>query len=117
MNVNYKQCAINCVGVATLAQYKKQFDACHQDFDLLFSTDTGDKDFYRKVIEPGRIYETGYPKCICWQNNTCQDECECSRQALVYLYSQLLPNRDITVETLGTIRTGDESCKFRIILK
>ncbi len=37
MDINYKQYAINCVGGDTLKQYKKQFDECNQDFDLLFS--------------------------------------------------------------------------------
>jgi hypothetical protein len=116
MDINYKQCAINCVGGDTLKQYKKQFDECNQDFDLLFSRDTGDQDFYRKIIEPGHIYETGYPRCICWQNDDSKDKCECSRQAIIYLYSQLLPNSEITVETIQTVRMGGESCRFRIIL-
>jgi hypothetical protein len=32
------------------------------------------------------------------------------------LYSQLLPNREITVETIQTVRMGAENCRFRIIL-
>ena len=57
MDINYKQCAINCVGGDTLKQYKKQFDECNQDFDLLFSRDTGDKDFYRRIpdVYAGRM--------------------------------------------------------------
>ena len=114
--MEYKQCAVYCVGGETLEQYQKQFDACNHDFDLLFSSDTGDADFYRSVITAGHIYETGYPRCICWKNADCQDPCECSRQALIYLYSQLLPDREITVETIQTVRMGAENCRFRIIL-
>ena len=116
MDNHYRQCAINCVGKDTLMQYQNQFEACNHDFDLLFSTPTGDSDFYRTVIEPGHIYETGYPRCICWQDDHGSDKCECSRQAVIYLYSQLLPDREITVETIQTVRTGAESCRFRIIL-
>ena len=116
MDMSCKQCAVKCVGGATLKQYREQFDACNQDFDLLFSRDTGDEDFYRKIIEPGRIYETGYPRCICWRNDNGEDHCECSRQAILYLYSQLLPDREMTVEAIQTVRTGAESCQFRIIL-
>ena len=116
MDINCKQCAINCVGGDTLKQYQKQFDECNHDFDLLFSSNTGDEDFYRRIIEPGHIYETGYPRCICWQNDDGKDKCECSRQAIIYLYSQLLNNSEITVETIQTIRTGAENCRFRIIL-
>ena len=116
MDIDYKKCAVHCVGKDTLAQYRKQFDECGQDLDLLFSRDTGDKDFYRRIIVPGHIYETGYPRCICWQNDIGAEQCECSRQAIIYLYSQLLPGREIAVETVQTVRTGFESCKFRIIL-
>jgi hypothetical protein len=117
-NVNHccKQCAIDCVGGDTLKQYQKQFIECNRNFDLLFSSDTGDDDFYRKVIEAGHIYETGYPRCICWKNDDGNGQCECSRHALVFLYSQLLPDREISVETIQTVRGGAGSCVFRITL-
>jgi len=115
-DIDYRQCAINCVGEDTLTLYRKQYNDCNKDFDLLFSSDTGDEDFYRKVVEPGHIYETGYPRCICWKNDNGLNGCECSRQALVYLYSQILPDREITVETIQTVRNGAESCVFRIVL-
>ena len=117
IDMKCKQCAISCVGGDTLNQYQRQFNECNRDFDLLFSTDTGDVDFYRRIIERGHIYETGYPRCICWKNNDGQQNCECSRQALVYLYSQLLPDREIVIETIQTVRYGAESCIFRIILE
>lgn len=114
MNMDYRECAINCVGGDTLKQYREQFNKCNGDLDLLFSSNTGDKDFYRKVIKKGHIYETGYPSCICWQDDNQPEKCECSRQALVYLYSQLLPDKKITVETIQTVRNGAESCRFQI---
>ena len=116
MDMDYKQCAVHCVGGETLQQYQKQFDACRHDFDLLFSSDTGDKDFYRRIIDPGHMYETGYPRCICRKNADGHDPCECSRQALIYLYSQLLHDREVIVEPIQTVRMGAESCRFRIIL-
>lgn len=112
--MNYIKCAMNCVGNDTLKQYKSQFEVCNKDFDLLFSSDTNDDDFYRKVIEPGHIYETGYPRCLCWVDSNNIDKCECSRQALLYLYSQLAPNKKITVETKQTIRLGAQNCVFHI---
>ena len=116
MSVSCKQCAIDCVGGDTLKQYLKQFEECNRDFDLLFSSDTGDDDFYREVIEQGHIYETSYPRCICWKADDGKDRCQCSRQALIYLYSQLLKTNDITVEMVQTIRNGADGCVFRIIL-
>ena len=116
MNFDCKNRAIACVGGETLMQYKKQLEECNGDFDLLFLSDTRDNDFYRKVIERGRVYETGYPKCICWKNDELKD-CECSRQALIFLYSQLLPNKKVTVEKIQTAREGFDSCKFKIIVE
>lgn len=113
MNDPCKQCAINCVGQYTLKEYEAQFRACNGDLDLLFSRDTGDDDFYRNVIEPGCIYETGYPKCICPKDDQ-HKQCECARQALLYLYSQLVPHREITVEAVQTVRGGGDRCQFRI---
>ena len=113
MSCDRRQCAIECVGGDTLKLYQKQFEECGKDFDLLFSTDTGDEDFYRKVIEAGHVYETGYPRCICWRPDD-QGQCECSRQALLFLYSQLLPEREITVKTMQTVRNGADRCIFRI---
>ena len=48
MNFNYQQCAVNCVGAETFKQYMKRFNACNQDFDLLFSTDTADEEILQK---------------------------------------------------------------------
>ena len=107
-------CAKNCVGADTLRLYQAQFDACGHDLDLLFSVDTGDEDFYRKVLTPGKLYETGYPRCICWRSEEDEIPCECSRQALIYLYSQLLPERRITVTPIQTVRKGGASCVFHI---
>lgn len=113
----YMKCAMNCVGNETLKKYKMQFEQCNQNFDLLFSTETNDDDFYRKVIEPGHIYETGYPRCLCWLDNNGKDKCECSRQALIYLYSQLAPNKKINVETKQTITKGAKCCVFHITVE
>ena len=116
MNDSCRQCAIACVSGQTLEQYLKQYQECDQDFDLLFSRDTGDPDFYRKVVAPGRVYETGYPRCICWKAGEGSQPCECSRQALLYLYSQMAPEKKIAVEKVQTVREGAENCIFRVIL-
>ena len=113
MEYNCLQCAVDCVGGDTLKQYQKQFDKCNKDFDLLFSSATGDGDFYRKIVEKGRVYETGYYQCICWKKD---GVCACSKQALQFLYSNLLPDRKIVIETVQTICNGADCCIFRIIL-
>ena len=117
MSNNCRQCSIACVGGETLKQYAKQFKECNNDIDSLFSSDTNDSDFYRKVIESGHVYETGYPKCICWKNNIGEQRCECSKEALIYLYSEIMPDKKIKVETIQTILGGADCCKFKIIIE
>lgn len=115
--MDYRNCAVDCVGEDTLHQYKSQFEACDFDRDVLFSVPTGDDDLGRRVIEPGHIYETGYSRCICWRPSCESAHCECSRQALIFLYSQLLPDKHISVETVCTVNQGAPNCTFRIVVE
>ena len=58
VNNSCKQCAIDCVGGDTLKQYQKQFIECNRNFDLLFSSDTGDDDFYHRLAKAfGEVVE------------------------------------------------------------
>lgn len=113
----YKTNAIKCVGDETLMEYFEQFHACNDDLDLLFSTKCSDEVIYRKVIEPNHIYEAGYPRCICWKNDNDPNRCECSRCAIEYLYSRLVPDKKLTVSIIHTVLNGANNCRFRIIVE
>ena len=76
--------------------------------------------FFADVIEPGRVYEVGYPRCLCPQVDAgfvdSAAHCECSRQSILYVLEELLPGKDIRVEELETVLSGGRECRFRIIV-
>ena len=74
--------------------------------------------FFADVIEPGRVYEIGYPRCVCPQVGAgftdTPTHCECSRQSILCVLHDLLPGREIRVECLGTVLSGGSECRFRV---
>ena len=76
--------------------------------------------FFADVIEPGKVYEMGYPHCLCPQVEAgftaVPTHCECSRQSILYVLQELLPGRVIEVETLGTVLAGGKECRFRVMV-
>jgi hypothetical protein len=74
--------------------------------------------YFGKVIESGHVYELGYEKCICPKvlssKVTDPEQCECSRQSILYILSCLEPNSKLEVEILETILRGAEHCRFQI---
>ena len=68
--------------------------------------------------EPGKIYELSYLECTCpkvkhGQRNHPQ-QCECSRQSILYILSQLEPDSQFDVRIENTILRGSDRCTFRI---
>lgn len=39
--------------------------------------------------------------------------CECSRQSILYVLGQLLPDKNISVETTETVLGGAKKCRFK----
>ena len=64
------------------------------------------------------VHELGYEKCTCPKVQSGQvtdlDQCECSRQSILYILSCLEPNSKFEVEILETILRGAEHCRFQI---
>lgn len=117
MNKYYEQ-AVACVKDYVLSAQRKLYEKCGGNFDVVYG-ESMDNEFYTgKVIEPGHIYELGYHSCTCQKVLSGQirnpEQCECSRQSILYILSQLEPNSSFEVEILETIIRGGEHCKFRI---
>lgn len=101
-----------------LSAQRKLYEKCGGNFDVVYG-ESMDNEFYTgKVIEPGHIYELGYHSCTCQKVLPGQirnpEQCECSRQSILYILSQLEPNSSFELEILETILRGGEHCKFRI---
>ena len=120
MDKYYEQ-AVACVKDHVLPAQCKLYEKCGGNFDVIYG-EAMDGEFYTgNVIEPGRVYELGYHSCTCHKVLSGQisnpEQCECSRQSILYILSQLDPNSSFEVEILETVLRGNEHCKFRITKK
>ncbi len=120
MNENYKKQAENCVKGAVLQHQKERFEKCHHDPDIFYST-LNDDDYYGRVVQAGCEYELGYHKCSCKKvlsgEITSPEQCECSKESILYILNQLMPQTQVKVEILETILRGGTSCRFKITVE
>lgn len=116
----YKEQAIQCVQGYVLQNQKERFAAAHYDLDEFYST-LDDEAYFGKVITPGKEYELGYYKCTCAKvlsgEVTDAKQCECSRQSIIYILKQLLPDKKVNVRILETVLQGGSCCRFRITIE
>ena len=117
--MNYREKAIRCVKNTVLPVQLEQFRECGCSLDEQYRKygDTGS--FFAEIIEPGRVYEVGYPRCVCPEARETRDpaHCECSRQSVLYILETLLPGKTVTVETVETVLGGAGKCRFRVTVE
>jgi hypothetical protein len=119
--MDYKEKAIACVKGAVLTELRRQFEECACSLDEQFKR-YGDTDyFFATILEPGHVYEMGYPRCLCPDVESGQTKdpalCECSRQSILYVLGNLVPDKDIQVEIRETVLGGAEKCRFKVTVK
>lgn len=114
----FRDCAVACVKDMALKELRRQFDECGQSLDAQYTKYGSSPYFFAEIKEPGHIYELGYPRCFCPLVNQgfAKDavHCECSRQSILYVLNDLLPNKTIHVDMLHTVLTGASHCRFRV---
>ena len=117
----YYEQAVACVKDYVLPAQRKLYEKCGGNLDVIYGEAIDDEFYTGKVIEPGRVYELGYHSCTCQKvlsgKISNPEQCECSRQSILYILSQLEPHSSFEVEILETVLRGSEHCKFRIIKK
>ncbi len=113
--------AIECVKDTVLPIQRVQFEECGCDLDSQYKKYGNTDAFIAKIIEPNHIYEMGYPKCVCEEvlsgKVTDISHCECSRNSILYILQNLLPEKDIEVEIIHTVLGGADNCLFRVVIK
>ena len=104
-----------------LAELRRQFEECGCDLDKQYAKYNRSEYFFADIVEPGRVYEIGYPRCLCPQVDAgfvvAPTHCECSRQSILFVYEELIPDKTVRVETLGTVLEGASECRFRVVIE
>ena len=117
----YRPSAVNCVKDVVLTELRRQFEECGCDLDRQYAKYNRSEYFFADIVEPGRVYEIGYPRCLCPQVEAgfvnAPTHCECSRQSILYVYGELIPDKTVRVETLRTVLAGDSQCRFRVTVE
>ena len=118
MKEKYYDQAVACVKDYVLPAQIKLFQSCDGNLDKVYGEAMNGNGYFGKDIESGHIYELGYETCTCQKvlsgKVTDSEQCECSRQSILYILSCLEPDTKFEVEILETVLRGAEHCRFRI---
>ena len=116
--MDYKEEAIECVKDCVLPLHKQIYAKFNGDFDRIYSEGYNSRSYQGRVIRPGLEYELSYLECSCPKVKcglrTNPEQCECSRQSILYILSQLEPASQFQVRIVNTILRGSDRCTFRI---
>ena len=63
--MDYRKKAVSCVKDTVLPVQMAQFRECGCSLDKQYRKYGDMEGFFAKIIEQGRRYEVGYPKCVC----------------------------------------------------
>ena len=116
--MDYREEAIKCVKDCVLPIHQQIYAKYNGDFDRIYAEGYNSKSYQGRVIEPGKVYELSYLECSCpkvkcgLRSNL--EQCECSRQSILFILSQLEPDSRFDVRIENTILRGSEQCTFRI---
>lgn len=115
--MDYKAKGIQCAKEHVLAELMQWFQDAGSNLDT-YCEKYGKTEFsYAKVIEKGHIYEMGYPRCLCPEALSGGKDvsfCECSRQSMIYVLENMMPEEHIEVELIETVLGGAKKCCFRV---
>ena len=118
MKEKYYDQAVACVKDHVPPAQIKLYRSCDGDLDRVYGEAVNGNGYFGKVIESGHVYELGYEKCTCQKvlsgKITDPEQCECSRQSILYILSCLEPDSRFEVDVLETVLRGAEHCRFRI---
>ena len=116
--VNYREEAIACVKDNVLPIHQQIYAKYNGDFDRIYTEAYNSNSYTGKVLVPGKVYELSYLECsytkVKCGARSCPEQCECSRQSILYILSQLEPNSNFDVQIVNTILRGGDRCTFRI---
>ena len=90
--------------------HKQIYDEYNGDFDRIYTEAYNNKSYTGRVIVPGEVYELNYLECSCPKVKcglrSCPEQCECSRQSILYILSQLEPDSKFDVQIVTRFSEG-----------
>ena len=111
-------CAETCSRDALKYLYRDLFNECNGNLDKFFTKVGEKKNVEGRVIESGKTYELVFTSCDCPLHTdmdvTSTRLCECSRQSMIYVFKNLVPERNFKIECMSSILSGSEKCCHRI---
>ena len=114
-------CAEMCSRDALIYLYRDLFDSYNGNLDMFFTKVGEKKNVEGRVVESGRVYELIFTSCDCPLHTDVNVNstrlCECSRQSMICVFKNLVPDRDFRIECVSSILSGDEKCCHRIIFE
>ena len=117
----FADCAKRCSMDALKYLYRDLFEECERDLDTFFERVGEKKNVKGRVIEPGKVYELIFTSCDCPLHTQVHIRsnrlCECSRQSMICVFKDLLPDRNFTIECRRSILSGDDICCHRIVFE
>ena len=117
----FSECAAQCGKDALKYLYQNLFEDCNGNLDVFFSRLKEIKGVNGRVFESGCSYEILFESCNCdlhtEANMNSARLCECSRQSLLWVMEQLVPDRSLSIEKIETILGGAKQCRFSIRLQ
>ena len=117
----FSPCAQRCACDALKYLYKDLFNDCHGDLDEFFTRVEERKNVKGRIIESGKVYELVFTSCDCPLHTDFEVNsnrlCECSRQSMICVFKDLVPDRKFSIECKGSILSGDKECCHRIVFE
>ena len=115
----FSKCASKCACDALKYLYKDLFIECENNLDKFFERVEEKKNVKGRIVESGKIYELIFTNCDCPIHTEAGVKssrlCECSRQSMICVFKELVPQRTFRIECVKSILSGDEICCHRII--
>lgn len=112
-------CAKNCLEMGMLDFYRKVHENTGGEIDHFFQA-LGEIDgLNTEIVQPGREFWLVFHRCTCALHtqgyiNSCL-LCECSRQSVLHILSELWPDEHFAVNLDGSILGGLQECRFHIM--
>lgn len=117
-DVLFRACAVNCVQGRTFGLYRRLFGEAAGDSDRFFAKIDDLNGVRGEIVSAGREYNLCFESCFCPLHRAeCVNTpmlCECSRQSVLYVMSELWPDRKFEVEVRASILRGADECVLNI---